>query len=367
MKTVERYALNMYREKYGIFINMGTFLKSNKYNTNDSVIKSNRCKSIFEKSFTEIKNIVNDEFKKVYFCYFDQEQKTNDFLELLEKEGIDQNKIYRPIKNIHTFAIDDKRQFVHEMVGCNCVPRTYLAYKDFDTNRLKYAEDKIWFIKSRGGSGGKGVYCKTTKELVHDPGRNYVIQEEITPIDLWQNRKYVIRSYILIWNKRVWLHKKAIAVIHGEDYSQSNCDHNVQVSHEGYHNEKGDVKIHPLENIMDLTDHPTNTHDMLLREMYEVSKVIADRFDRLVQESNECEYIILGVDFLPIKKINRKYGIKIVEVNRYPNMFHTELINRHVNERVIRDTMYILFGVDEALGHDYISVPTKKIHLAPED
>jgi prolyl 4-hydroxylase len=328
--------------------------------TNQIIIDSNRGKFLFTRAFEEIKEYLSDEQKdSLYFCYYDRENTTTEFVNKLSECGVEATQIYRTLKNKQTFAIDDKRQFVREMVGCRCVPRSYLLYKDFDKARENYADDKIWFIKSRGGTGGRGVSCQTTKELVQDPGVEYVIQEEITPIDLWQNRKYVIRSYILVWNKQVWFHKKALAFVHGADYSTANCDHNVQVSHAGYHSESGAVKVHSLENIMDLKDHPLNFHNILLHEMYDVTKVIAERFDKMVQASNEREYILLGVDYLPIKKPNNNYSVKIVEVNRYPNICHTDITNRHVNERVIRDTMYVLFGLNDTLGHDYVSVPTK--------
>lgn len=316
-------------------------------------IDTNRGKNMFINAYNELKQYLsNKELPEMHFCYFDRQNLTDNHV---SKQKVESSKIFQCFKDCHSWRIDDKREFARIMNNDITVPKSYLKFDEYLKEKHKYPDDKVWFVKSRGSTSGKGVYCKYNHELATSPGERYIIQEEIPNIDLWNNRKYVIRSYVLIWNKKAYFHKKAMAFIHGEDYV-SNTSHEIQVSHAGYWSENGRVKVKPLCKINELANKPRNFHNKLLELLFNVSKTICHKFKDMVDASEENTYIILGTDFLVTKK-NRDYNLKIVEVNRYPNISHTQEVNREVNERMIRDTMVLFYQINHPLGHDYVEIP----------
>ncbi len=316
-------------------------------------IDSNRGKSMFINAYNELQTYFNNNCPEMYLCYFDRQNLTDNWVN--QQKNIDSSKIFQCFKDCHSWRIDDKREFARIMNNDKCVPISYLKFDDFLKDKHKYSDNKVWFVKSRGSTSGKGVYCKYNHELKENPGEKYIIQEEIENIDLWENRKYVIRSYILIWNKKAYFHKKAMAFIHGQNY-ESNTDFDVQVSHVGYWSQSGKVKVKPLAKINELENKPRNFHQKILGLLFDVSSKICNKFKNMIEASEENTYIILGTDFL-VTKVNNQYNLKIVEVNRYPNISHTKEVNTEVNERMIRDMIVLFYGIKHPLGTDYVEIP----------
>ena len=327
------------------------------YNLSRTNIDSNRGRSMFINAHKELETYLkNENLTKAFFSYFDRQCLTDEhFKSKLEPNGGTEENVFQCMKDCDSWRIDDKREFARIMSKSKSVPKSYLNFDDFSKEKHLYEDDKIWFIKSRGGTSGKGVYCKFNKELNENPGPQYIIQEEINNIDLWDDKKYVIRSYILIWNKRVFFHKKALAFIHGQKYETKTTSHDVQVSHAGYASPNGAVKVKSLEKIGELKNKRRDLYPHLQELLYNTSKVICDNFKNMIEKSTNRRYLILGTDYLPIFE-NEKYSLKIVEVNRYPNISHTNEVNRDVNERMIRDMIATMLEIDHPLGNDFVPI-----------
>lgn len=321
---------------------------------NKKNISTNRGSLLFSNAYENIKCYLNPTtHTDTLITYFDSGSLSRSKCLKLKETGAKDENIFCIMDDPDTWRVDDKREFCRIMKGDKYLPLSFLSFDEFNANKEIYGPDKVWFIKSRGGTGGKSVSCEYSKNITKTPGVNYIFQEEIKPIDLWEDRKYVIRSYILIWNQRAWLHKKALAFVHGKKYEENSSDFNVQVSHNGYWSKSGSVKVQDLELITRIK--PRGTHTKLLKLLYESSVNICRKYRNMVSKSTNRKYILLGVDSIPIKK-NGGYDIRYVEVNRFPNICHTSDTNRDVNEKVLGDMMSMFLEVKSPVGNDFIPI-----------
>ena len=92
-----------------------------------------------------------------------------------------------------------------------------------------------------------------------------------------------------------------MAFVHGKKYEENSSDFNVQVSHNGYWSKTGSVKVQDLELITRIK--PRGTHTKLLKLLYESSVNICRKYRNMVSKSTNRKYILLGVDSIPIKKM----------------------------------------------------------------
>lgn len=340
------------------------------YSLLEKNIYTNRGRQRFLNALKSVSHIVSTSSNpQIYVAYYDTYTQSNNMKQtLITEHTVNEDSIFFVMNDGDTWTIDDKREFSKTMSTSQFLPKTFLTYNDFDKERSKYDAYKVWFVKSRGGTGGKAVHCKYTKDLTSNPGLQYVIQEEITPIDLWLGRKYVIRYYILLWKQRAWFHKKAFVVVHGKEYSESSDDFDIQVNHAGYHRKDANgVQLFPLTHISQHQE-IQGKHSLLLHLLFKSSVDLCAKYSQLVQKSTDTQFMLLGVDAIPMYEEDGSYNIRYVEVNRFPNICHTHIVNRDVNEKVLRDTLLFFMHVDDPVDNEYVQVAGKPmVNHAPED
>lgn len=180
-------------------------------------------------------------------------------------------------------------------------PKTYFSLEEFKKN-INY--NKIYFLKKDNGSNGKEVICKNGYDLSNDNKlyKNYIIQEGITNIKLIDNKKFIIRPHIVIYNKKIYFSKLATVIIHGEEYDEFKTDHSIQIGHNS-----NKIKKIPLSKTI-YKHYIYKIKNML----YEI-KII---FEKILQHSNYNKFIIIGPDII----INSNGELKILEFNLYPNL-----------------------------------------------
>ena len=100
---------------------------------------------------------------------------------------------------------------------------------------LEYSEkDRVLFIKERAGTRGEGVRCVRSTELEKEEiPESCIIQENVSNLELFVERKLVIRFYILIYNQCVYINRNGVAIVHGPKYDPESTDHKVQIQHNG--------------------------------------------------------------------------------------------------------------------------------------
>ena len=207
-----------------------------------------------------------------------------------------------------TNCLSNKRwlgQAVIENQLLDYAPRSYnsvqLALESGDTT------ERVLFVKSQGGTAGKEVSCIKYSEL---PGfglkENYIIQEAISNIELYENRKMVFRFFILIHNKQVHLNRNSFVIVHGVNFDPTSAAYEVQVQH---HGEQGNEVIRiPLSNLSQYSDY--------INRLTILAEKILPILEDVRTASTEDQYILLGCDGIPCQDGK----VRLVEINTYPNL-----------------------------------------------
>lgn len=247
------------------------------------------------------------------------------------------NRIYSLIDNKYTYPIDDKLLFGLRFNDSGIVPVTYKKKKD-----IYFEKEKLWFIKDPGSTGGKGVTCATSKELLKlKIPKGYIIQEGLTDIHLINNRKYTIRVYVLLWNNEMYLYDNGFCLVHGTEYTTDVSDYEIHIKHEGY--DRPGSKIHMLP------FNETDDYEIILDNLTKSMKIFKTYIMDIIEKTTEYKYTLLGIDVIPLSNKN----VRIIEINRYPNLKHTRNINTKVNIPMLHDTISLM--VNNTLNH-YIQI-----------
>lgn len=255
------------------------------------------------------------------FTYFDMYK-----LQEPPKVADHYQRIISLLPNKSTDSIDDKKLLAERLENHNCsiMPKTYFNLSEVP----REDPDKIWFIKWPYGTGGKDMQAARTSDL---DGlklfKQHIIQEGVTDILTFQDKKFTIRSYVLIWNGTINLHPQAFMVVHGPKYNPKSTDYSVQIKHAGYHKADSPINLIPLVN--------NPNYKELFASMMESTRHLLDPFSDITAQTSEDIYTLLGVDFIPT--YNKQ--VKLIEINHRPNLIHTEEINKTINIPMIADVL----------------------------
>lgn len=216
------------------------------------------------------------------------------------------------------------------------IPPTYETKEAADIG-LKSTNTPLCFIKGRFGTGGKQVNCCKSENVASlELPVDHIIQAGVNNIWLYEEKKVVIRFYVLLSRKKIWLGRPSFAVVHGIDYDPLSPDFDIQIKHEGYAQRDSRVRLLPLFKI-DNYKIWQNALLKALKGIYVMLKPISDLTDYNT-------YSLLGIDGIPCSDET----VKIIEINNYPNMNHTQEINTTVNIPVISSLMlFTVRGIND--------------------
>lgn len=202
-------------------------------------------------------------------------------------------------------------------------PFTLLGTNDVILNLSNLPNNKYYYIKLRNGSYGRSIYItKNPKSFfVNNTGiNNYIIQREVES-ELYKNRKFDYRIYLLIL-------KKDNKILYGyyKKYVIRNC-------------------VNEMNSETDKYSKITNHHIYSLKSLDENFYILDDDFElkhqnkvfklneKVLKKIKECEnefynmlknnqYRILGVDYLVEKNTNKLY---MLEINITPGVYYPDV------------------------------------------
>lgn len=196
----------------------------------------------------------------------------------------------------------------------------------------------LWFAKNRHGSGGKGMRCLTVGELEHYTlPPHHVLQAGVSDIALIEGRKFTTRLYFLVWNRALYLYRDGFNIVHGVAYDPASTDYAVQISHAGYRDAEGPVRMHVL------SDHPD--FETIWPLMLRRSRQLAQALGALRDGSSSSEYLLMGVDCILRDCGDAGYDLKMIEINAIPNFYHTREIDERVNLPFFCASLREMFGL----------------------
>ncbi len=225
-----------------------------------------------------------------------------------------------------THKLDNKKIMYNTLITTNpeyqCfLPKTYVNLKNIKES--DFQENKLYFIKKSGSSGGIGVNVvktyKQTCEYIKDDINSYILQEEIRNPHLINGYKYTLRVYILITEKKeIYIHRSILGIIHTEKYSNV-LNKDIHISH----------KDPTYFNLYDKDE-----YDILFNKIQDISFLSIKDFIKNEDISNR--YIILGTDFL----VDMNMNVYLLEFNTYPNMQYKK---KETQQYMIKRTLFIDF------------------------
>jgi hypothetical protein len=288
---------------------------------------TNRAPKLFKNTCVKFNDLLSKDknHKKVLkFIIIYWDSYGNNYLNLFSNKHIVEN-----IHRKHHNYLSDKRKcsnLIKKLKLYKYYPKTYDNLSEINNIPI----DKLFFIKEIYSTCGKGVKCLSGKDLLnYKINKNEIIQEGLQNLKLIDNKKFVIRAYIIIFNNNIYLSKYSMCMVHGKDYDSKSSEYDVQVKHEGYMNKTSAIKMYPL--------HET-AYSSYIYKIRDALKNMKELFKPIINNSNN-QFIIIGPDIL----ITNKDEIKFIEFNTFPNLQHTKYINENVNEKMLFDLFKLVF------------------------
>ena len=278
------------------------------------------------------------------------------------------NKLFQNYTMSNVAFIDNKYTFFKLLDYNNIVnsPKTYFDVNDIKQNNETHT--KNYFLKYAGNNGGKNVFLyknltEITKHVKND-NRSYIIQEEVPNMLLIDNKKFILRVWIVIVDNKFYITSNGCCIVHEHIYDKNSNNRKIHIDHDiskityrNYNNEpfyKDTIKKICISN--------TNICSILKRQF---------------QFKNNC-YQVLGIDIIFDKKLDPY----IIEYNSWPNMsvpyglykgilkeffinFLNDIVIKKLNNQPIKDTDYFkelicdkeyIFKIPKKINNSEISV-----------
>jgi hypothetical protein len=281
---------------------------------------TNRASLIFKDTcikFNELlKKYYNKNLNKKLIIYWDTYGNNN--LKLFSTKNIIQNID----RKHHNYLCNKKTcsNYIKKLKLYEYYPKTYNNLSEISNISI----DNLYFIKDIYSTAGRGVKCITGKELLnYKINKTEIIQEGIQNLKLIENKKFVIRAYIIIFNNKIYLSKHSLCIVHSKEYDKLSKSYDIQIKHI-----VGDGIIPLSETIFYSC---INNIKEALINMKELFKPVI--------KNSKNKYIIIGPDIL----ITDNGEIKFLEFNTFPNISWVTNKERLVKEKMLLDLFKLVF------------------------
>lgn len=233
------------------------------------------------------------------------------------------------------------------------MPRDYHAFLEVADGN----PDQKWILKPKNSSRGRGIEVVTDIEQVPSTDR-WMVQQYLADPDLINDRKYVLRLYVLITSidpLQVYLYREGFAKLASEPFSSDDLDNpyahltNPDIN---IHNDKVDepVVFFSLENYKDLLSERGEDPEKLfsqIRDLVTLTLIASrekfrSRIERQKVNQHAC-YELLGLDCM----IDKDLKPWILECNLSPSLETCSTgdddadIESIIKTKVVRDMVQI--------------------------
>ena len=221
-------------------------------------------------------------------------------------------------------SIDIKSSFFKKlfMNNVNCFyPKTF-----FHIENVNIKENKLYFLKNSYSTDGKHVYCINSENkdfisTIQKP-KEYILQENVENIYLLNNRKTVIRVYMIYINNKLYLYTDGNMVLMNDIYDETNTNIHVNIQNH-----------YECRNLSSLKNYNIIIKN-IESQMREVAKVFNS--DLYYKEDNKDIFHIFGFDYI----LNTNLNPYVIEVNGYPSLFKDTRENFNKLKKHLLENMY---------------------------
>ena len=209
-----------------------------------------------------------------------------------------------------------------------CKPITYKVLNGtIKKLNLKNKNNHLWFLKENNTAYSNGISIFNNIQDVKnniDVKKKYVLQRNITNMMLYKNKKFHIRTYLLVHYKNniyyFYLYNDGIVIVSKNKWEHKNTNKDIQVTTSRVINDSVDYKKTKLY---------SKLHKCIKKSKIDLIKNISDKLDN---NDNEC-FDLYGFDYM----FNKKNNPFILEVNYKP-------VIEEENKKMIKDLTNIIFN-----------------------
>jgi len=300
----------------------GTFVT--KTNGHTICLYTNKCKGVFNK----VHGILYDMFKNTEKCIgiiYDDYNTDQNILNTLKSIHPSMNIFFvAPRRN--TVALDDKKLFCERTYNLDFVPQ-YIKNIHESEN---IDDTELLYIKHRGSSEALDVRLLPKIDILScSIDTNYIIQQNVSNPHLIDNTRYKLRTYVILFNKKMYAskHYRGNLATKELDISNMNVDDakNMNIIHQTSHTK------YLLSDNIECNDEIFN--DILL-SYSKLKKVYISEIENI----DNNQYVILGLDYV----INNDKKAFLIEINHRPNFSFPAVITNNVDIPVLVDTYKLL-------------------------
>ncbi len=188
-------------------------------------------------------------------------------------------------------------------------PLTYKVLNGVIKNiNKKNKNNHLWFLKENNTAYSNGISIFTNiKDVISNinPKKNYVLQRSIPNMMLYKNKKFHIRTYLLVHYidniYYFYLYKDGIVIVSKNKWNSNKTDKDIQITTSRKINDSVSYKKTKLY---------ANLHKYIKKSKIELIKNISDKLNH---NEKEC-FDLYGFDYI----FNKKHNPYILEVNYKP-------------------------------------------------
>tara|TARA_Y100000591_G_C21851448_1_gene711916 strand:- start:3316 stop:5160 length:1845 start_codon:yes stop_codon:yes gene_type:complete len=238
--------------------------------------------------------------------------------------------------------IDNKYTFFKLLTENNIknIPKTY-----FNVNDIKQTNCRNFFLKYAGNNGGKNVflYNKITELANHInyDTRPYIIQEEVPNMLLINDKKFILRNWIVLVDNKFYISLNGCCIIHEHKYDKNSKDRKIHIDH--------DIRKITYSNY-----NKEPFYKDTIKKVCILNTNICNVIKEKLKFKNNC-YQVIGLDII----FDNKLDPYIIEFNSWPNMsvpyesyksilkeffinFLDDIVIKKLNNQPITDTDYFI-------------------------
>ena len=227
-----------------------------------------------------------------------------------------------------TLRMDAKVLFAQKTKDAVYVPKTYFSYDEIPTDT---PENTLFFVKKNGSTGSRGVDIHPYRAMKDLDYSERVVQQNMDNPDLYDDKRYKIRAYVVLHDKNVFLFNKSFATVASEDHKEVVGDvdqEQLRKMHVIF--QTSGTKFILSEEL----DKFEQVQQNMLVACKEFKQVYRDEIKRI--EANE--FAILGFDFV----VDSEGGVQIIEINHRSNYAHPKLMENKVDVPLLKNLFKLL-------------------------
>ena len=301
------------------------------------MLNTNKCAAMFNKVHERLYEIFKNTEQCIGLLYADYNTDMN--IVNNWKNLHDNMKIFYISPKKNTVALDDKKTFCERTHNLDFVPQ-YIKNIMHD-NTLN--DTDLLYIKNRGSSGSVDVRLLFKAELVKETiNNNYIIQRDISDQHLINNKRYKLRIYVLLFNKKMYLYNSYFGLLSSKEYdpTEKSADNIKRMNI--IHQEKDTIFLSP-------TEIPDNEK---IFEKVSVSCVkLKDVFKPEIESICNNEYTMLGMDYV----VDNDRNPYLIEINHRSNYHNVERLYNIADVPAFTDA-YKLMITNSIEDTDYICI-----------